>query len=154
MKKLLAGFIIFISVITAQTVCALAASTSVTVPVEKFSITAGIDTTKTSDITFYSTRIISGTAEKGADIAISVYETVTVDGQESLKLVNGYSLTVGSTGIFSQTIALSEGKNYVVVEAKKDGKYSKASTTITRKESGIKIDLSKCIALPGQKLNW
>lgn len=154
MKKLLAGTIIFIGIITAHSISVLAASTSATVPVDRFGITSGIDVSKTTDTTFDSTRIISGTAEKGTEIVISVYEVTSNQGVETQKLANEYKLTVGSTGIFSQTIALSEGKNYVAVEATKDGKYSNASTTINRKGTVIKTVLSQHIALPGQKNSW
>ncbi len=150
MKKLLAGFILLMGIITAQSVSVLAAA-----PVDKFAITGGIDTAKSVEITFDSTRIISGTAEKGADIAITVYEQkARVDGTTYLSAVNTYSLTVGSTDIFSQSVDLIEGKNYVVVAAQKDDKQSQASATINRKGRAIKSVLSQYIALPGQKSGW
>lgn len=153
-KKLLACTIIFLGIITAHSINAFAASTSVTVPVDRFEITCGMDLSKDAVSTFDSTRIISGTAEKGAEIVITVYDTTSNQGFEYPRLTNQYKLTVGSTGIFSQTIALNEGKNYIVVEATKDGKYSRASTIINRKGMVIKTVLSQYIALPGQKNSW
>lgn len=152
MKKLLAGFILIMGIITAQSVSVLAAA-----PVDKFAITGGVDTTKAVEITFDSTRIISGTAEKGADIEITVYEQkVKTDGSGAtyLSAVGQYRLTVGSTGIFSQSVQLAEGKNYVVIAARKDGKQSQVSATINRKGHAIKSVLSQYIALPGQKSGW
>lgn len=74
--------------------------------VDNFKITSGIDTRKSSEITFDATRVISGTAEKGAKIGITVYEPYTVNGKTYYKLIRTYNITVGSTGIFSQSISL------------------------------------------------
>lgn len=126
------------------TVCANAAS-----PVSNFKITKGI--TKSSEITFDSTRVISGTAETGAQISITIYEPYTNSaGNTAYKLIRTYNLTVGSTGIFSQSISLKEGVNYLVVTARKDGKYSEIRTTINRKNKVLKSVLSQSIAVPGQ----
>ena len=113
--------------------------------VDNFKITSGIDTRKSSEITFDATRVISGTAEKGAKIGITVYEPYTY-----YKLIRTYNITVGSTGIFSQSISLKEGANYLVVAARKDGKYSEIRTTINRKDKVLKSVLSQSIAVPGQ----
>ncbi len=150
MKKLFAGLILLMGIITAQSV-----SVSAAAPVDKFAITGGVDTSKPIEITFDSTRIISGTAEKGAEIEIAVYEQkANADGTTYLSAVNTYGLTVGSTGIFSQNVDLIEGKNYVVIAADKDNKHSQASATINRKGHAIKSVLSQYIALPGQKSGW
>lgn len=118
--------------------------------VDNFKITSGIDTRKSSEITFDATRVISGTAEKGAKIGITVYEPYTVNGKTYYKLIRTYNITVGSTGIFSQSISLKEGANYLVVAARKDGKYSEIRTTINRKDKVLKSVLSQSIAVPGQ----
>ena len=122
-------------------------------PVNNFKITSGINTEKTSEITFDSTRVVSGTAEAGSSIAITIYEPTTVNGNTTYKYIRSYSITVGSSGIFSQNISLIEGKNYVVVAARKDGKYSEVRTTITRKNAVLKATLSQSIAVPGSS-NW
>ena len=113
--------------------------------VDNFKITSGIDTRKSSEITFDAT-----TAEKGAKIGITVYEPYTVNGKTYYKLIRTYNITVGSTGIFSQSISLKEGANYLVVAARKDGKYSEIRTTINRKDKVLKSVLSQSIAVPGQ----
>lgn len=119
-------------------------------PVSNFKITSGVSG-KASEITFDSTRVISGTAETGAKISITIYEPYTNSaGKTAYKLIRTYNLTVGSTGIFSQTISLKEGANYLVVTARKDGKYSEIRTTINRKNKVIKSVLSQSIAVPGR----
>lgn len=119
-------------------------------PVSNFKITSGIAANKTSEITFDATRVISGTAETGAKISITIYEPYTnAAGKTAYKLIRNYNLTVGSTGIFSQSISLKEGVNYLVVTARKDGKYSEIRTTINRKNKVLKSVLSQSIAVPG-----
>lgn len=117
--------------------------------VNNFKITSGINTSKTSEITFDTSRVISGTAEAGSTITITVYEPTTVNGVTTYKYIRSYSVTVGSSGIYSQNISLKEGKNYVVVAARKDGNYSEVKTTITRKNAVLKATLSQSIAVPG-----
>ncbi|MDO5387712.1 MAG: hypothetical protein Q4F63_00600, partial [Clostridia bacterium] len=121
--------------------------------VNNFKITSGINTEKTSEITFDSSRVVSGTAEPGAVITITIYEPTTVAGTTTYKYIRSYSITVGSSGIFSQSISLKEGKNYVVAAARKDSKYSEVRTTITRKNAVLKATLSQSIAVPGSS-NW
>lgn len=119
--------------------------------VNNFKITSGIDTSKSSEITFDSARVISGTAETGAKVSITIYEPYKdASGKTAYKLIRTYNLTVGSTGIFSQSVSLKEGVNYLVVTARKDGKYSEIRTTINRKNKVLKSVLSQSIAVPGQ----
>ncbi|MGN1317702.1 MAG: hypothetical protein ACI4VF_01710 [Lachnospirales bacterium] len=126
-------------------------STHAAPAVNNFKITSGIAANKTSEITFDSTRVISGTAETGAKISITIYEPYTNSaGQTAYKLIRTYNLTVGSTGIFSQNISLKEGVNYLVITARKDGKYSEIRTTINRKNKVLKSVLSQSIAVPGR----
>lgn len=117
--------------------------------VNNFKITSGINTEKTSEITFDSTRVISGTAEAGSSITITIYEPTTVNGNTTYKYIRSYNIDVGSSGIFSQNVSLKEGKNYVVVAARKDDNYSEVKTTITRKNATLKATLSQSIAVPG-----
>ena len=150
MKKLLLSLFAVIAatiVILAVPVAANAA------PVNNFKITSGINTAKSSEITFDSTRVVSGTAEPGSKITITLYEPTTVNGTFFYKYNKYYTITVGSSGIFSQSISLKEGKNYVVVAARKDGKYSEVKTTITRKNAVLKATLSQSIAVPGGR-SW
>ncbi|MCD8090959.1 MAG: hypothetical protein LUD81_10160, partial [Clostridiales bacterium] len=110
----------------------------------------GFDASKNYEATFDATRVISGTADKGASVNITVYDPdVVVDG--SYSKLSSYNLTVGQSGIFRQTIDLKLGKNYVVVTATYNGESVSYSTTINRKESQIQSDLDGIIVLPGQK---
>lgn len=144
MKKLLAFFLIAASVITLHSLSIFAAET---LPVERFAITGGINTEKPCDITFDATRLITGTAPKDTTVTISVYDITDPDIK---KLESSYIITVGSSGIFSQSIDLAVGKNYAVVAAENGNKYSEVSATISRKSCNIKAVLSQYIALPGQ----
>ena len=150
MKKLL---IAFCAVFAAVFMMLAMPASAHAAPVNNFKITSGINTDKTSEITFDSSRGISGTAEAGAKITITIYEPVTVNGNTTYKYIRSYNITVGSSGIFSQNISLKEGKNYVVAAARKDGKYSEVRTTITRKNAVLKATLSQSIAVPGSS-NW
>lgn len=146
MKKLL---LTFFAIFTLAFVMLAMPASAKAAPVNNFKITSGINTAKTSEITFDSTRVVSGTAEPGANITITIYEPVTVNGNTTYKYIRSYNITVGSSGIFSQNISLKEGKNYVVAAARKDGKYSEVRTTITRKNAVLKATLAQSIAVPG-----
>lgn len=149
MKQLIGRFACLLILVMA---CCVAAPVSAMAGtgVDNFKITGGIDTKKTSEITFDATKVVSGTAEKGAQIGITVYEPYTANGKTYYKLIKTYSLTVGSTGIFSQSVSLKEGANYLVVVARKGDKYSEIRTTINRKDKVLKSVLSQSIAVPGQ----
>ena len=150
MKKLIITLISLIAVIS----CFMAFPAAVkAAPVNNFKITSGIDTSKSLEITFDSNKVISGTAEPGAQIAINIFEPVAVNGSTSYKLIRNYNIAVGSTGIYSQNVALKEGSNYVVVAARKDGRSSEVRTTIVRKNKVLKTTLSQSIAVPGRS-NW
>lgn len=144
MKKIFVAFAIILCFMALHSMAVMASP----VPVEGFEITGGIDTSKELSITFDSSRIISGTAEKGSDINITVYRP----NENGNVVLSSYDLTVGNTGIFSQCVNLYEGSNLIVVSANKDEKHSEFSTTINRKGKVIKAVLSQYIALPGQNL--
>lgn len=148
MKKLLSFISVLVFVIAVSTICVLAASGSQ--DVEKFGITGGIDLQKDAEITFDSSRIISGTAEKDTNVEIIVYRVV--DDAEETKLIelDRYKTTVGISEIFIEDVDLSIGKNLIVVKAVNGEKCSEVSAVIKRKKSEIKIELRQGIVLPGQ----
>lgn len=113
---------------------------------DRFEITGGID--KETEVTFEETKTITGTADKGTVVTITVY---TPDGDEMIEQ-SCYEIVVNSTGYFSQIVELSIGENYITVEAVKDGKVYSAETTVKRKNSTIKSDLEQSIAVPGQSV--
>lgn len=146
MKRFWAFVLIAASLIALHSLSAFAADDDI-LPVDNFAVTGGINTEKSCDITFDSTRLISGTAAKDTVITISVYDITDPD----IKVLDSsYDITVGSAGIFSQSIDLSEGKNYVIIAATNGNKHSEVSTVINRKGRFIKAVLSQYIALPGQ----
>lgn len=159
MKRLLAKSILSICIITSLNVYIfagpLSSATDMALPVERFEITGGIDGTKEIETTFDKTKTISGTAEEGTEIIISVYEPNEKNqndenDDEEFTELNSYTLIVGPSGIFSQTIDLEVGENYIVISANKDDKNSSFETIIKRKKSEIKTELEKGIVLPGQ----
>lgn len=143
MKKLFASLVIILCFVVLHSMAVMAAPSQV----EGFEITGGIDVDKDYSTTFDSTRVISGTAQKGADITIDICRPVE---NSAPVVLNSYNLTVGSTGIFSQCVNLYEGKNYIEITARKDESVSECSTTVNRKGKVIKAVLSQYIALPGQ----
>ncbi|HAG04212.1 MAG TPA: hypothetical protein DCG28_02120 [Lachnospiraceae bacterium] len=143
MRKLIFTAIFFVTVFFVSSVC-------VNAEVQGFKITSGISADKSSEITFDSVKVISGTAAKGTDISITVYEPYTAaDGSVQYTVLRNYAVTVGNTGIFSQSVSLKEGKNYVVVVAKNGDSSSEVRTTINRKNKILQTMLSQSIALPG-----
>ncbi len=146
MKKLI---FTFFAILTLAFVMLAVPASAHAAEVNNFKITSGINTAKTSEITFDSTRVVSGTAEAGSTVTITLYEPVTIYGTTTYKYIRSYNVTVGSSGIFSQSVSLKEGKNYVVVAASKNGAYSEVKTTITRKNAELKATLSQSIAVPG-----
>lgn len=112
---------------------------------QKFTVTGGIDLSKEVETTFDKARTISGTAEVGSVIKISVYE-VFEDGNCSEPEI--YEVTVGSSGYFSQGIDLSVGKNLVTITAVKEDLTATIKANIKRKKSEIKSELFKNISFP------
>ena len=108
-----------------------------------FEITSGIDFSKDSVSTFDSSKTISGTAEKNTNMKIEVYSVKS----DTAKLENDYSFTVGISGIFTQTINLNIGENYVVVSSGSTDE-DKAEITVNRKKEAVKKALEKGVYLP------
>lgn len=116
-------------------------------PIEIFEITGGIDKEKDAESTFDKTRTISGSAESGTEIIISVY---TYDEDNEKVLLEDYDFIVGASEIFSQSVNLAIGENYILIEAYKDEDISSYEVNIKRKEGQIKQELEQGIALPGK----
>ena len=66
---------------------------------------------------------------------------------DTAKLENDYSFTVGISGIFTQTINLNIGENYVVVSSGSTDE-DKAEITVNRKKEAVKKALEKGVYLP------
>lgn len=159
MKKIVVASAIFMLLCVAP-VCAYAGphnspvgqtTKEETLPSVSFSVTSGMKTDKKTESTFDDSRTISGSADQGAAIAIDVY---TKDASGELVVSSNYSIEVGASGLFSQTIDLELGENVVTVTAEKDG-YSSVceEATIKRKKRDIKKELESGISIPGSSTN-
>lgn len=103
--------------------------------------------TKETESTFDAHRIIYGEAEPGTTVTVAVNRKNT---KGAMQTVSSQHIIVGSMGIFSVTMDLDLGYNYINLSAKKQG-HSEVSHTVTvkRLSQQIKKDLQKMIALPG-----
>lgn len=115
-----------------------------------FYITGGLDFSKQSQVTFDKTRTITGKADEGTTVVITVYEKLPQKKQQ-LKEIETYKTTVGASGYFNQTIDLVVGENVVNIDFKQDKKTDTISTSITRKKSEIKNELEQAIILPNAR---
>lgn len=112
-----------------------------------FAVSGGMKTDNKTESTFDESRTISGSAEKGTKITISVGVR---NADDKLKESCSYELEVGISGLFSQTIDLSLGENVVEITAEKEGFHSVSEeAVIKRKKRDIKTELENGISIPG-----
>lgn len=113
-------------------------------------ISSGFDLSSEDTVsTFAERRTIYGEAKSGTQITLSVDQK---DACGNMQNISTQTLTVGIMGIFSATVALQEGYNYVTLTAEKDGYTSRTHTmTIKRVPQQIKSELQNLIVLPGLK---
>lgn len=112
-----------------------------------FEVTGGIESFDKKESTFDETRVVSGVAEDGTDIEISVF---TKDLKGNLNEKEVYSINVGESGIFSQTVNLYVGENILEFKAAKEGlEEVELQAEIKRKKREIKTELENGISLPG-----
>lgn len=100
-----------------------------------------------TESTFDEQRTIYGEAKPGTQISISVSQK---NSNGDMVESQYQDLTVGSLGIFSATIELALGYNYVTLTAQKNGYEQTSDTVIVKRVSQrIKQELQSMIALPG-----
>jgi len=115
--------------------------------VAQVEFTGGVDFEKERISTFNDSKQISGSAESGTVIKITVY---TVNLRGNLRERESYEIEVGKSGLFSQSIDLRLGENLVEFSACLEGKEDFIDeVVINRKERGIKYKLENEIYLPG-----
>lgn len=122
-------------------VCAFAAEA----PVE---ITSGLEVTEDEvECTFEDSRIVYGEATPDTAITFTIS---CIDRHGDLQEVYADSLTVGSLGLFSVTLPLEMGYNYITMTADAAA-YEEAETeyVIKRVPQQVKQQLQQMIALPG-----
>ncbi len=148
MKKLILTLATIFLLILSNSFSVFAASVSNSEVNSRFCITGGLDFSKDIKSTFDKTRTITGKAQEGDTVTIYVYEKL-LEKQEELKEVDKYTVVVGASGYFSQTINLAVGENIIDINVKdEEDKSSSVSTSIIRKKSEIKNELEKAIILP------
>lgn len=112
-----------------------------------FQVTSGIEEdSEKAEVTFDDSRVISGTAENGTELTISVY---LKSSSGKLKEKDSFVTKVGASGIFSETINLYLGENLVEIQGDRDGDQSSQEVLIKRKSEKIRTELEEDIALPG-----
>ncbi len=112
-----------------------------------FSVTSGIDMSKETQSTFDDSKTISGIADQGTAIEISVS---TKDANGDLKESANFQLEVGASGMFSQTVELSLGENVVAITASKEGYETvNEETIVKRRNITIKNELENTVSIPG-----
>jgi len=110
-----------------------------------FGLTGKADSAEESEVTFDSTKTISGTADEGTGITIRVY---TKNSAGKYRERYSYDFNVGLSGLFSQTVALNIGENVICVDAEKNGDLAEEKLTVKRKADDIKDELERGIYLP------
>lgn len=117
-------------------VSAFAADTGVT-------ITSGLHLASTDvECTFDDSRIVYGEAKPNTKIVFTVSKMNRFGQMVEL---HKNTVTVGSMGLFSTTLPLERGNNYITMKAN-DGT---EKTVVKRIPKTVKTQLQKMIALPG-----
>lgn len=111
----------------------------------EINISSGLNLrTEEVECTFEDARLVYGEATPGTDIRF------TVSGMNRFgNLVEHYKteVSVGSMGLFSVTLPLEKGNNYITMTA--DGE--KEQAVVKRVPQKVKTQLKRMIALPGLK---
>lgn len=141
MKKLMISAFVFLFIMILP-ICVYAAQ-----PNANLEIKSGIDNFDKAESTFDESRTISGLADNGASVVIGVY---TKNTKGELKANESYTISVGPSGLFSQSIDLCLGENVVQITASQEGVLDTAKTAvIKRKNRAIKDKLENEISIPG-----
>lgn len=136
-KKKLVGLILA-AVFCFSPVSAFAAEAPVT-------ITSGLDMeSEEIECTFDESRILYGEAKPGAKITFTISKLDRFG-----KMVECYTntITVGSLGLFSTTLPLERGNNYIAITV--EGKDGTTEVVVKRIPQAVKSQLQRMIALPG-----
>lgn len=137
-----------IAMLLAMSVCpvsAFAAEPSV-------QISSGLDLeADAAESTFDDSRIVYGEAAPDTEITFTV-SRVNHWG-EAVEIYED-TLTVGSMGLFSTTLPLEKGNNYITLTAVENGEETmQEEVVIKRVSKAVKQQLQRMIALPGLHTN-
>lgn len=120
------------------------ASLLATVPVwaaeGDFAVSVGME--EESVATFEESRTFSGTAAVGDVVTISLY---TENSRGNQVLRSSYELEIGASGLFSQSVPLYVGENWVEIS---DGD-TVESISVRRYAKALKVELKNGISRPG-----
>lgn len=136
-KKKLVGLILA-AVFCFSPVSAFAAEAPVT-------ITSGLDMeSEEIECTFDESRILYGEAKPGAKITFTISKLDRFG-----KMVECYTntITIGSLGLFSTTLPLERGNNYIAITM--EGEDGTTEVVVKRIPQAVKSQLQRMIALPG-----
>lgn len=108
-------------------------------------ITSGLDMeSEEIECTFDESRILYGEAKPGAKITFTISKLDRFG-----KMVECYTntITVGSLGLFSTTLPLERGNNYIAITV--EGNDGTTEVVVKRIPQAVKSQLQRMIALPG-----
>ncbi len=129
--------LLFAAMLVFSPVSAFAAESSVT-------ITSGLQLdSEETECTFADSRLIYGEAAPGTKVTFTVSR---MDRFGNLTEVYRDTVTVGSFGLFSETLPLSRGNNYIAFFAEGE---SHTNVVIKQVPQSVKDQLQRLIALPG-----
>lgn len=140
LKKKLTGILMAV-VFCFSPVSAFAAEASV-------AIASGLELEEDEmEYTFDDSRIIYGEAAPDTKITFTICQE---DSHGELQEIYAESLTVGSLGLFSVTLPLEKGYNYITMTAEADGcEETMEETIVKRLPQTVKKQLQNMLALPG-----
>ncbi|MGN1230773.1 MAG: hypothetical protein ACI4TP_02635 [Anaerotignum sp.] len=97
------------------------------------------------ECTFDESRLLYGEAAPGAKITFTISK---LDRFGQRVQVYTDTITVGSMGLFSTTLPLERGNNYITMTV--EGEDTSAEVVVKRVPKTVKTQLKRMIALPGQ----
>lgn len=126
------------------TLAAVFSFSPVSVYASSVSITSGLQIGSDEvECTFDSSRILYGEAKPGTKITFTVSK---MDRFGNMVETHRDTVTVGSVGLFSETLPLSRGNNYIAFAAEGE---SETATVLKQVPQQVKSKLQRMIALPG-----
>lgn len=108
-------------------------------------ITSGLDVeSEEIECTFDESRILYGEAQPSAKITFTISK---LDRFGKMAECYTHTITVGSLGLFSTTLPLERGNNYIAITV--EGKDGTTKVVVKRIPQAVKSQLQRMIALPG-----
>lgn len=112
---------------------------------------------KPAESTFDTFRTIVGSAPKDTTVTITIYAVLEnqfeqFEQSEQINRLNRagdyeplreYALVVGQSGVFSKTVDLDQGRNFVCITFENDGKRAMITALVNRKDVEIKKELEQ-----------